>query len=95
MPKKKVINGKPEVHSDLKGFNIGINEFGEITTSLEVDKLNTFLDVNVIDKKLKRGQCVRSYCRFDDNNFSYAHKYGKNKDFFNKNNYLYSYYKNW
>ncbi len=55
MPKKKAINGKPEVHSDLKGFDITINEFGEIITSLEVDKLNTFLDVNVIDKKLKRG----------------------------------------
>lgn len=55
MPKKKTTNGKPDVHSDLKGFNITINEFGEIITSLEVDQLNTFLDVNVIDKKLKRG----------------------------------------
>ena len=55
MPKKKAINGKPAVHSDLKGFDITINEFGEIITSLEVDKLNTFLDVNVIDKKQKRG----------------------------------------
>lgn len=55
MPKKKALNGKPEVHNDLKGFNITINEFGEIITNLEVDKLNTFLDVNVVDKKLKRG----------------------------------------
>ena len=38
MPKKKALNGKPEVHSDLKGFNITINEFGEIITNLEVDK---------------------------------------------------------
>ena len=54
MPKKKAINGKPEVHSDLKGFDININEFGEITSSLAVDKLNSFLDVIVIDKKFKK-----------------------------------------
>jgi len=54
MPKKKALNGKPEVHRDLKGFDININEFGEITASLAIDKLNSFLDVNVEDKKLKR-----------------------------------------
>lgn len=53
MPKKKAINGKPEVHSELKGFDIKINEFGEITSNLEVDLLNVFLNENVIDKKFK------------------------------------------
>ena len=53
MPKKKSFTGKPEVHTDLKGFDIKINEFGEITSSLAIDRLNTFLDNNVIDKKLK------------------------------------------
>ena len=53
MPKKKSITGKPEVHSDLKGFDIKINEFGEIISSLEVDRLNVFLDEKVVDKKLK------------------------------------------
>jgi hypothetical protein len=53
MPKKKNQKGKPEVHDDLKGFDIQINEFGEIVSNVEVDQLNTFLDENVDDKKLK------------------------------------------
>lgn len=53
MPKKKPKKGKPEVHKDLEGFEIKINEFGEIITNLEVDKINEFLDENVDDKKLR------------------------------------------
>ncbi len=53
MPKKKPQKGNPEVHDDLKGFDIKINEFGEITSSIGVDKLNDFLDENVKDKKLE------------------------------------------
>lgn len=52
MPKKKPKKGEPEVHNDLKGFDIKINEFGEITSNFEVDKLNNFLNDNVKDKKL-------------------------------------------
>jgi hypothetical protein len=52
MPKKKPQKGKPEVHDDLKGFDIKINEFGEIISNVKVDKLNEFLDENVEDKKL-------------------------------------------
>lgn len=52
MPKKKPKKGKPEVHDELKGFNIKVNEFGEIVTNLEIDKLNDFLNENVKDKKL-------------------------------------------
>lgn len=52
MPKKKPQKGKPEVHDDLKGFDIKINEFGEITSNVKVDQLNEFLDENVEDKKL-------------------------------------------
>lgn len=52
MPKKKEQKGKPEVHDDLKGFDIKINEFGEIISNVKVDKLNEFLDENVEDKKL-------------------------------------------
>ncbi len=52
MAKKKKKKKDPEVHEDLEGFNIKINEFGEITTSLEVDDLNEFLNENVEDKKL-------------------------------------------
>lgn len=52
MPKKNPQKGKPEVHDDLKGFDIKINEFGEIVSNVKVDKLNEFLDENVEDKKL-------------------------------------------
>lgn len=52
MPKKKSKKGDPEVHKDLKGFDIKINEFGEITSNFNVDKLNNFLNENVEDKKL-------------------------------------------
>ncbi len=53
MPKKKPKKGKPEVHDELKGFDIRINEFGEIIANFEVDKINKFLNENVEDKKLR------------------------------------------
>ena len=53
MPKKKTNQNKPDINKDLDGFNIEINEFGEITTNMEIDKLNSFLNDNLEDKKLK------------------------------------------
>lgn len=53
MPKKKPKEGKPQVHEDLKGFELNINEFGEIKTNMDIEKLNKFLNKNVEDKKLK------------------------------------------
>ena len=53
MPKKKPLKGQPEVHEKLNGLDIHINEFGEIKTNFNIDKINTFLDDNVEDKKLK------------------------------------------
>ena len=53
---KKESKKQPNVHDELKGFNIKINEFGEIITNLEIDQLNDFLDENVEDKKLKERQ---------------------------------------
>ncbi|MEQ8706600.1 MAG: hypothetical protein RIC19_21895 [Phaeodactylibacter sp.] len=44
---------QPGVHKDLEGFDIRINEFGEITSNLDVEKVNQFLNKNVEDKKLK------------------------------------------
>lgn len=44
---------KPKTHDDLQGFDIRINEFGEIVSSYSVEKLNEFLNKNVEDKKLK------------------------------------------
>ncbi|BDS13501.1 hypothetical protein [Aureispira anguillae] len=43
----------PKTHDELKGFDIKINEFGEIVSSYSVEKLNGFLNENVEDKKLK------------------------------------------
>lgn len=56
MPKKKKKKGDPEVHEELEGFDISINEFGEIKTTFGVDKLNTFLNENVEDKKLNEAK---------------------------------------
>lgn len=43
---------KPKVHKELDGFDISIDSFGEITSTLNIEKLNDFLDKNVDDKKL-------------------------------------------
>ena len=56
MPKKSTNKKTPEVHEDLKGFNININEFGEVSSSIQVDKINEFLNENVEDKKLKEAE---------------------------------------
>ena len=58
MSKKKDNADKPNVHDKLKGFDIKVNEFGEIVTNYNIDKLNEFLDENVEDKKLvdKKGK---------------------------------------
>lgn len=52
MPKKMKKRGKPIVHEELDGFNIKINEFGEMETTVPIDKLNNFLNDKVEDKKL-------------------------------------------
>jgi hypothetical protein len=54
MPKKKPIEGKPEVHKDLDGLDFKINKFGEIKSSMDLDKLNQFLNENLRDKKLNK-----------------------------------------
>jgi hypothetical protein len=53
MPKKIPKKGIPEAHEELKGFDIRINEFGQIISTMPVDRLNRFLNENVEDKKLK------------------------------------------
>ncbi len=44
--------GKPTVHQNLTGFDIKINPFGELTSNLNIDSLNEFLNENVEDKKI-------------------------------------------
>ena len=48
-PKKKK---KPRVHKDLQGFEVSINQFGELNSNMNIEKINEFLDKNVDDKKL-------------------------------------------
>lgn len=50
---KKANSDQEKDLSDFKGFNIKINEFGEVICSHTMDDINEFLDVNVEDKKLK------------------------------------------
>jgi hypothetical protein len=52
MPKKMPKKGQPEVHEDLKGFEIYVNSLGELASTFELDKINSFLDKKVTDKKL-------------------------------------------
>lgn len=54
--KEEESEDQPGVHKDLEGFDIKINEFGEITSNLDVEKVNQFLNKNVEDKKLKDRQ---------------------------------------
>ncbi len=50
---KKPKKEKPTVNEELEGFDIKIDTFGEIKSSMDIDKINEFLNKNVVDKKLK------------------------------------------
>jgi hypothetical protein len=56
MPKKMKKKGKPIVHEELDGFNIKINEFGEMETTVPIDILNSFLNEKLEDKKLSSSE---------------------------------------
>lgn len=43
---------KPKVHKELQGFDVSIDQFGEIRSNMRIEKINEFLDKNVDDKKL-------------------------------------------
>ena len=45
---KKAVKKKKTVEK----LNMGINEFGELTTNINLEEINNFLDKNVEDKKL-------------------------------------------
>lgn len=44
---------QPKVHDELKGFDIKINAFGELTSNLNIERLNQFLNEKVDDIKLR------------------------------------------
>ncbi len=53
MAKKKVQPArKPRVHKNLTGLEVSIGAFGEIKSSMNIEKINAFLDEHVEDKKL-------------------------------------------
>jgi hypothetical protein len=52
--KSKSVPKGPKVHPELTGFEMNIDTFGQITTTLNRDALNAFLDKEMPeDKKLK------------------------------------------
>ncbi|MBK8567016.1 MAG: hypothetical protein IPN76_27725 [Saprospiraceae bacterium] len=44
---------QPKVHEELKGFDIKINAFGELSSNLNIERLNQFLNEKVDDIKLR------------------------------------------
>jgi hypothetical protein len=44
---------KPRVHKELEGFEISVDQFGEIKSNMNIEKINEFLNENVEDKKLQ------------------------------------------
>jgi len=53
MPKKKPIKGKPKVDPELDGLEIKVNEFGQIESNYDLEKIIKFLNKKVEDKKLQ------------------------------------------
>jgi len=53
MARKPNPNDKAQVNPELQGFEVKINEFGEIISTFDIRKLNEFLDRNVEDKKFR------------------------------------------
>ncbi|CAM3411034.1 hypothetical protein [Aquirufa ecclesiirivi] len=48
---KKIQEKAPKVHPDLAGFEMNIDSFGQITSTLNRDALNAFLDKEMPDDK--------------------------------------------
>ncbi len=52
---KKKNTTKPKLHKDLEGFSISVNQFGEIKSTMPIEKLNEFLNekISPVKKKTK------------------------------------------
>lgn len=50
--RKSLEKKKPDVSKELEGLEISINSLGEIQSTLDINKINEFLDTHVEDKKL-------------------------------------------
>lgn len=54
MPKRKPQSGLPQVHENLKGYNLEIDAFGEVRSNISIECINDFLNSNANDKKIKK-----------------------------------------
>lgn len=52
-PVKSRKESKPKVHEELDGFEISVNQFGEIKSNMNIEEINEFLNEKVEDKKLQ------------------------------------------
>ena len=52
MAKRKTKSSKPKVHEELNGFEIKINNMGGLDRSLDIDHINSFLNVHATPEKL-------------------------------------------
>lgn len=50
---KKNKKALPEENKNLPGFDIHINPFGKVQSTYDIDEVNSFLNENLTDKKLK------------------------------------------
>lgn len=59
---------KPKVHDELKGFELSVDQFGQIRSNVDIEKINAFLDRNVKDKKLaeQKGKKGKSNQKTED-----------------------------
>jgi len=50
--KQETPQEKQAFHGELEGFDIKVNSFGEMESTIDMDKLNAFLNQRLRDKKL-------------------------------------------
>ena len=60
---------KSKVHKDLEGFEIKVNEHGEIISNYSIDKINEFLNQNVDDKKLMKRDAAEKAKREEEEEY--------------------------
>ena len=45
---------KPKVNPELEGFELKVDSFGELKSTFDIDKINEFLNRNVVDRKIQK-----------------------------------------
>ncbi|TXK46751.1 hypothetical protein FVR03_10435 [Pontibacter qinzhouensis] len=66
---KKESKKKSRVHKDLEGFEIKVNQQGEIISNYNIDQINEFLNKNVEDKKLLKRDAAEKALRQEEDEF--------------------------